>query len=185
VVTFRTTGPNELGSLQMSVGLDNKVQTRSLEENVDPVASPPLRVEELLCFALHVTAARASEASYRPVFSRLGLTYPRYIVLVVLSERDGLTVGELGSRLYLDSGTLTPLVKGMEADGYVSRHRDPLDERSVQVRLTPKGRDLSRAAMEAARSVACGIDLTPGEVTRIRDDVNKVRAALARAPKGG
>jgi DNA-binding MarR family transcriptional regulator len=130
-----------------------------------------------LCFALYVTA-RASEASYRPVFSKLGLTYPRYIVLVVLSERDGLTISELGTRLYLDSGTLTPLIKGMEADGYLTRHRSPPDERTVQVCLTQKGRELSRAALEAACTVACSIDLNPVDVKRIRDDVYRVLAAL-------
>jgi DNA-binding MarR family transcriptional regulator len=164
----------------MSLGLDGKVQRRNVDQKVDPGGSAALRVEELLCFALYVTA-RASEASYRPVLSPLGLTYPRYIALVVLSEQDDLTVKALGKRLHLDSGTLTPLIKGMEADGHVSRQRDPLDERLVRVTLTQKGRDLSRIAIEAARSVACGIDLSPGEVKRIRDDVIKVLAALQGA----
>jgi DNA-binding MarR family transcriptional regulator len=140
----------------------------------------PLRVEELLCFALYVTA-RASEASYRPLFSKLGLTYPRYIVLTVLSERDGIAMSTLGARLYLDSGTLTPLVKGMEADGLVTRRRDPLDERSVQISLTKKGREVSAKAMAAAQSVACTINMPPKEVARIRDDIKKVHAALTRA----
>jgi MarR family transcriptional regulator, organic hydroperoxide resistance regulator len=143
-----------------------------------------LRVEELLCFALYVTA-RASEASYRPVFSKLGLTYPRYIVLMVLSETDGIPMSTLGSRLYLDSGTLTPLVKGMAADGLVTRRRNPLDERSVQVSLTKKGREISAKAIAAAQSVACTINIPPREVARIRDELKRVHAALTPGKDAG
>jgi DNA-binding MarR family transcriptional regulator len=162
----------------LTLGLGVKSPTTKMNDNVSEMA--PLRVEELLCFALYVTA-RASEASYRPVFSKLGLTYPRYITLVVLFERDGIAMSALGARLHLDSGTLTPLVKGMEADGLVTRRRDPLDERSVQVSLTKKGREVSAKAIAAAHSVACTINMPAKEVARIRDDLKKVQAALTRA----
>jgi DNA-binding MarR family transcriptional regulator len=95
-----------------------------------------------------------------------------------LFERDGIAMSTLGARLHLDSGTLTPLVKGMEADGLVTRRRDPLDERSVQVGLTKKGREVSAKAIAAAHSVACTINIPAKEVARIRDDLKKVQAAL-------
>jgi DNA-binding MarR family transcriptional regulator len=101
--------------------------------------------------------------------------------LILLSERDGIAMSTLGSRLYLDSGTLTPLVKGTEADGLVTRRRDPLDERSVLVSLTKKGREVSTKAMAAAQSVACTINIPPKEIARIRDELKKVHAALTQA----
>src|SRR6267154_1829749 len=104
-------------AFKMSVA---NVESRNITRDVESGAAAPLRVEELLCFALYVTA-RALEASYRPVLAPLGLTYPRYIVLVVMAEQDSLTVSDLGARLHLDSGTLTPLIKGLEADGQVTR----------------------------------------------------------------
>jgi len=173
--------PAACPSLQMSVA---NVESRNITRDVESGAAAPLRVEELLCFALYVTA-RASEASYRPVLGPLGLTYPRYIVLVVLAEQDSLTVSDLGARLHLDSGTLTPLIKGLEADGQVTRQRDREDERLVRVTLTEKGRELTRIAIKAAHSVACAIDMSAADVKRIRDDVNKVFAALRGAQATG
>jgi DNA-binding MarR family transcriptional regulator len=128
------------------------------------VASLPagevLRLDHQVCFALHTTS-RAFDALYRSVLRDLGLTYPQYLVMLTLWESDGPTVKELGARLRLDSGTLSPLVKRLEAAGLVERRRSREDERSVSVRLTAQGAALKeRAAAVPPRVLqASGLDL--------------------------
>ena len=99
------------------------------------------RLDDQLCFAVY-SAAHAFGRAYRALLASHDLTYPQYLVLMVLWEQEGLTVKELGGRLFLDSGTLTPLLKRMEASGHVRRARDRSDERQVSIFLMPKGRDL-------------------------------------------
>lgn len=109
-------------------------------------ASPPaLLLDNQLCFALY-SASLAMTKLYKPLLAQLGLTYPQYLVMLVLWEQDGLTVSELGERLFLDSGTLTPLLKRLEAAGLLARERDAQDERRVRLTLTPQGRALRGAA---------------------------------------
>src|SRR5437763_17166451 len=98
-----------------------------------PEHDPMLLLDNRLCFALY-SASLAMTKLYKPLLEELGLTYPQYLAMLVLWERDGLTVSELGERLSLDSGTLTPLLKRLEAAGLVSRVRDTRDERRVHVR---------------------------------------------------
>lgn len=126
-------------------------------------ASGP-RLDGQLCFAVYA-AAHAFNRFYRPLLGELGLTYPQYLVLMVLWEADGLGVGEIGQRLLLDSGTLTPLLKRLEAMGLVTRHRDGKDERQVRIWLSDAGRALeSRAAgfplriLEASQCSAAEFD---------------------------
>jgi DNA-binding MarR family transcriptional regulator len=102
-----------------------------------------LPVDRQLCFALY-SASRAMTAAYRPILTELNLTYPQYLVLLVLWEEGRVTVGRLGDRLHLDSGTLSPLLKRLEANGFVRRERSLDDERLVDVMLTPAGRRLER-----------------------------------------
>jgi DNA-binding MarR family transcriptional regulator len=106
-----------------------------MHDMADPVA-PPL--VDQLCFDLYA-ASRAVTAAYRPVLAELGLTYPQYLVLIVLWERESCTVREIADTLRLDHGTLTPLLRRMERGGLVARHRDHNDERYVVVSLTDKG----------------------------------------------
>src|SRR6266487_788832 len=101
----------------------------------------PLLLGNQLCFAVYSTA-HAFNRFYKPLLDRLGLTYPQYLVMLVLWEQDGVAVKEIGERLYLDSGTLTPLLKRMEAAGLVKRTRSTEDERQVLVALTPQGQAL-------------------------------------------
>ncbi len=110
-----------------------------------------LRLDNQLCFALY-SASLAMTKLYKPLLDALGITYPQYLVLLVLWERDGITVSELGERLSLDSGTLTPLLKRLETAGLVSRLRDTQDERRVLVRLSAAGRELKE---RAARIPGC------------------------------
>jgi DNA-binding MarR family transcriptional regulator len=102
---------------------------------------PSVALDDQLCFALYA-ASRAVTARYRPMLEELGLTYPQYLVMMLLWEQDHQTVGQLGSRLALDSGTLSPLLKRLTAAGLVTRHRRVEDERSVAIALTDAGRSL-------------------------------------------
>lgn len=109
-----------------------------------------LRLDEQLCFSLYA-ASRAMTAAYAPVLEPLGVTYPQYLVLLVLWEKDGLRVSHIGERLHLDSATLTPLLKRLEAQGLVARTRSTADERVVEVHLTAEGRGLRRKAADVPK----------------------------------
>ena len=115
------------------------------------LSAQALRLDNQLCFALY-SASLAMTKLYKPLLDALGLTYPQYLALLVLWEQDGVAVSELGERLSLDSGTLTPLLKRLEAAGLVSRLRDAADERRVLIRLTADGR---RLKARAARIPGC------------------------------
>jgi MarR family transcriptional regulator, organic hydroperoxide resistance regulator len=125
------------------------------------VKNDHLRLDDQLCFALYA-ASRAVTARYRPLLDPLGLTYPQYLVMLVLWEQDQATVQQLGRQLRLDSGTLSPLLKRLEDAGLVTRARRPEDERSVLVRLTARGRRLrTRAAAVPDKMRECldGVDI--------------------------
>ena len=110
-----------------------------------PEPSPALDLDDFLCFALHSTAQAAVRAN-KPMLDALGLTYPQYLVMVALWAEDGQTVGSIGGKLFLESSTLTPLLKRLEAAGLVRRARCAEDERQVRVRLTEKGKALQAEA---------------------------------------
>ena len=134
-------------------------------------ADDPLSLDEMICFAIH-SASRAITKAYRPALDALGLTYTQYVTLLVLWERDGLTLGDLGQRLRLDSGTLTPLLKRLERDGLVTRQRDPNDERRLRVHLTTRGEDLRASAREVQDQLACKLaPLGVGDITELRERV--------------
>ncbi len=148
-------------------------------------ASPPtLRLDDFLCFAVY-SAGHAFNRLYRPLLDRLGLTYPQYLAMVALWEADGITVGELGRRLGLESSTLTPLLKRLQAMELVTRERDSEDERQVRIRLTDKGRALEgpACAVPAALTAASGIG--PEDYAKIRAGLETLRAALDRAEGDG
>ncbi len=122
------------------------------------MSPPQLRLDNQLCFLFH-RIGRELDAAYRPLLAALGLTYPQYLVMLCLWERDGLGVGELGERLDLDSGTLSPLLRRLERAGLVLRQRETSDERRVAIRLTAGGRDLQeRAAGIPAAIARCVVD---------------------------
>jgi len=122
-----------------------------------------LHLDNQLCFALY-SASLATAKLYKPLLDPLGLTYPQYLVMLVLWEQDDRMVSELGERLYLDSGTLTPLLKRMEAAGWLHRLRDAADERRVRVHLTPAG----RALREQARGIpACLLQQVGGTLAEL------------------
>jgi MarR family transcriptional regulator, organic hydroperoxide resistance regulator len=136
-----------------------------------------------VCFALY-SASRAATAVYRPMLETLGLTYPQYLVLLVLWERDGATVRELGEELELDSGTLSPLLKRMETAGLLSRRRSAADERRVEVTLTEAGAALQDQAEAVPRQLADAAGLTGPELTDLRTTLVRLTEALRSAPTG-
>ena len=114
---------------------------------------PQLQLDNQLCFLFH-RISRDLTAAYRPLLADLGLTYPQYLVMLVLWEDDGLGVGEIGDRLSLDSGTLSPLLRRLESNGLVHRTRALDDERRVTIHLTPKGRELEQRAADVPAALA-------------------------------
>ena len=121
-----------------------------------------LKLENQLCFPLYACARRVVNL-YEPYFKPLGITYTQYIVFLVLWEKQSVSVGELSKRLYLDSGTLTPLLKKLEKEGYVERKRSEQDERMVIVSLTEKGQTLKQEASKIPQQVGNCINLSPEE----------------------
>ncbi len=140
----------------------------------------PLLLEKKLCFAVYA-ASHAFTRAYRALLDPLGLTYPQYLVLLVLWEKDGLRVKEIGARLYLDSGTLTPLLKRLEAAGYVRRLRDTADERQVSIMLTPSGQALEKKALSIPEDLQCMTGLPRGEIVALTEQVARLRHGLQQA----
>jgi DNA-binding MarR family transcriptional regulator len=136
-----------------------------------------LRLDRHLCFALY-SASRAMTAAYRPILSELNITYPQYLVLLVLWEEGRITVGNLGERLQLDSGTLSPLLKRLAANGFVRRERSLADERSVEVTLTDAGRELERRAQCIPEQLFSSTGLTEQDAADLRDAVRRLTDAL-------
>jgi len=136
-----------------------------------------LQLDQQLCFALY-SASLAMTKAYKPLLEPLGLTYPQYLALLLLWERDAQTVGELGDRLFLDSGTLTPLLKRMEAAGWVVRERAADDERRVIVSLTPAGRDLRRRARAVPRQLAQATGCSAEELVDLTARLQQLRGRL-------
>lgn len=139
------------------------------------------RLDDQFCFALHATT-RAVVQAYRPFLEPLGITYTQYITLLVLWERDSLLVGEIGDRLEMDSGTLTPLLKRLESEGLLERRRQEGDQRQVRIHLTPRGRGLKRRASRIPQEMLCryagGDPRSIANLVHLRDSLNELRRGL-------
>ncbi|MEU0388857.1 MarR family transcriptional regulator [Streptomyces chartreusis] len=147
-----------------------------------------LRLDQQICFSLHA-ASRAFNGVYRVILKDLGLTYPQYLVMLVLWEHGELPVKKLGEHLRLDSGTLSPLLKRLEAAGLVRRERSARDERSVEVRLTEEGTAMRRRALQVPRRISASTGIGPDEVRALRARIDELTTALDAAalaePQGG
>ena len=143
-------------------------------------ADLPLRLDNQLCFAVYSTA-HAFNRVYKPLLDKLGLTYPQYLVMLVLWEQDGVAVKEIGERLYLDSGTLTPLLKRMEAAGLVKRTRSTEDERQVLVALTPQGQALKEKARTVPQSILAASECSVAELVALKSEIVTLRDRLNAA----
>ncbi|GHE25586.1 MarR family transcriptional regulator [Kitasatospora indigofera] len=142
-----------------------------------------LRLDHQICFSLHA-ASRAFGGVYRTVLKDLDLTYPQYLVMLVLWEHGELPVKRIGEHLRLDSGTLSPLLKRLEATGYVRRARSSEDERSVTVRLTEAGTALRERAVCVPRRIVEASDLTPAEAATLQSLLARVTGSLDHAAQG-
>ena len=145
-----------------------------------PITPSPaiLRLDNQVCFALY-SASLAMTKLYKPLLDRIGLTYPQYLVMLVLWEQDGVTVSELGERLFLDSGTLTPLLKRLEAQGQIARLRDVQDERRVRITLTAEGRALRDQAEAIPQCVLQSSLCSIAELTALTTELKQLRDRLS------
>lgn len=140
--------------------------------------SAPYPLDHQLCFSLY-SASMAISRAYKPMLDALGLTYPQYLVLHALWEQDGRTVGAIAERLGLESSTITPLVKRMESTGLVTRARNPEDERQVQVRLTPRGRDIRDECGCLGEELLARSGMTGEQLGKLNRKVQALRDAVA------
>jgi DNA-binding MarR family transcriptional regulator len=139
------------------------------------------KLADFLCFAVY-SANLAFGKAYKPLLEAFGLTYTQYITIIALSEEDNQTVGSLGEKLFLESNTLTPILKKLEAMGYLERTRDPADERQVRVSLTRSGRRLRERTLGVNLVDASG--LTPDEFSKLQKAIVTLRNNLVKASQG-
>jgi DNA-binding MarR family transcriptional regulator len=142
-----------------------------------PAADQLLRLDNQICFAVY-SAAHAFNRVYKPLLDRLGLTYPQYLVMLVLWERDGVAVKEIGERLHLDSGTLTPLLKRLEQAGLIKRTRSTEDERQVLIDLTSPAQALKEKARAVPPSILAASRCSVAELTTMKDEIVALRDRL-------
>ena len=150
------------------------MKSKSTEQ---PIAKNMLQLDQQLCFALY-SANLALHKVYRKLLSQLDLTYPQYLVMLVLWERDELRVSDIGERLFLDSATLTPLLKRLEAAGLLTRYRGTADERQVIIALTAAGRTLREKAQAVPEAVICATDCSLDEIVTLKQQLEKLRGSL-------
>ncbi|MEO7393118.1 MAG: MarR family transcriptional regulator [Ramlibacter sp.] len=146
-----------------------------MPQNIDP--DQALLLDNQLCFALYSTSLAMTKL-YKPLLEELGLTYPQYLVMLVLWERDGLMVSELGERLFLDSGTLTPLLKRLEAAGLIARIRAVEDERRVHITLTAPGRKLKAQARKIPGCIRSAGECSIAELVQLKRKLHGLRGRL-------
>ena len=137
-----------------------------------------LKLDKQLCFPLYA-ASNLLVKVYRPLLKPLGLTYSQYLVMLVLWERDSVSVGDLGHCLYLDSGTLTPLLKRMENSGFINRRRDSNDERRVLVTLTTKGSEIKELAVKIPNKLSEQLNIS--DISELRSEIQSLVQSLAKA----
>ncbi|MGB0159872.1 MAG: MarR family winged helix-turn-helix transcriptional regulator [Thalassovita mediterranea] len=145
--------------------------------------APFTTLDQQLCFEVYA-ASHAFTKFYKPLLDPLGLTYPQYLVMLLLWQRDDRAVGDLGQALSLESSTLTPLLKRMEASGQITRQRDPEDERRVRIRLTDAGRALQDQAATIPACLGEAAAMPASEVTELREEVRRLRLRLEAALAG-
>jgi DNA-binding MarR family transcriptional regulator len=154
--------------MNVALSYSPPIQTNSVD---------PLCLDNQLCFALYA-ASHAIKKAYRPLLDELGLTYPQYLILMVLWSENALKVSAIGQRLHLDSGTLTPVLKRLETTGLVKRARRLQDEREVEISLTPEGQALRARALDVRHDVACRLKMSESEAASLRDELKSLIATL-------
>lgn len=145
-----------------------------------PQADDLLTLDSQFCFALY-SASLAMTKTYKPLLAKLGLTYPQYLVMLVLWQQDDVLVKSIGEQLFLDSGTLTPLLKRLEASALIARTRDETDERQVRITLTREGRALKKKAQAIPQQVMCASSQPVQQLSELRDRLATIRDSLTRS----
>ncbi len=140
----------------------------------------PLALDNQFCFALY-SASLAMTKTYKPFLDKLGLTYPQYLVMLVLWQQDDVLVKSIGEKLFLDSGTLTPLLKRLEASSLIARTRDEADERQVRITLTKEGRALKKKAQSIPHQVLCASGQPLEALENLREQLSAIRNDLTRS----
>jgi MarR family transcriptional regulator, organic hydroperoxide resistance regulator len=153
---------------------------KSAESPVIRQPFDPLALENQFCFALY-SASLAMTKTYKPFLDKLGLTYPQYLVMLVLWQQDDVLVKTIGEKLFLDSGTLTPLLKRLEASSLIQRTRDDADERQVRITLTKEGRALKKKAQCIPHDVLCASGQTHEVLQDLREKLSGIRDDLTKA----
>lgn len=150
-----------------------------MKKTTTPNTTKPktLGVDLQLCFALY-SASLSMTKTYKPLLAKLKLTYPQYLVLLVLWEKDAVTVNNIGERLFSDSGTLTPLLKRLEKLGFIQRQRATVDERKVIITLTEQGKLLQTQAADVHTQIACSTGCTLTELQSLNDQLISLRTNL-------
>ncbi len=138
-----------------------------------------LELDHQLCFALHSTSLMMTKV-YKPLLKKLGLTYPQYLAMLVLWQEDGITVGAMSKRLLTDPGSLTPLLKRLEADQLLNRQRSHKDERVVELYLTDKGKALREEAYDIPSCVVHASEQSVEALTALKDDLVRLRKSLQK-----
>jgi DNA-binding MarR family transcriptional regulator len=179
--------PARFGRPTVGSGPGERLEERDMSDtDAGDDGAAALLLSSQICFAVY-SAAHAFNRIYKPLLDRLGLTYPQYLVLLLLWEQDGQTMKSLGQRLYLDSGTLTPLLKRLEAAGLVHRARDSQDERLMRISLTEAGAALRERAMPFPNEIVCASGQPADRLIALRDEILALRDSLhaSAAPDRG
>lgn len=150
------------------------------DTTIEQVSPNALALEEQVCFALSV-AARNVVAVYKPILEPMGLTHPQYLVMLVLWDHQQVSVRELSAMLHLDPGTLSPLLKRLQSTGLIRRERNPDDERTLAVTLTPKGQGLREEALGVPPAVVSRLDMKLDDLIALREQLTRVIAATSAA----
>ncbi|HLA31259.1 MAG TPA: MarR family transcriptional regulator [Pseudomonas sp.] len=145
-----------------------------------PDTCPELQLDNQLCFALHSTSLLMTKV-YKPLLQALGLTYPQYLAMMVLWETDGITVGEISARLLTDPGSVTPLLKRLEAEGLLKRTRSSLDERVVELYLTDRGRALREQARSVPNCIVAASGHSLEQLRALKQQLLELRGSLQQA----
>lgn len=142
------------------------------------MAAQPPRLDQHLCFKLYSTSLKMTQL-YKPMLTALNLTYPQYLVMVVLWEQEGLGIKDIAQRLQQDSGSITPLVKRLEAEGYLLRSRDPQDERNRVLTLTQAGRDLRAEGVRISEAIAHACQISHADLLQMAGSLDRLNQTLS------
>lgn len=158
-----------------------RLQPTTTANQADEATQGPdvLPLDRQLCFSVYA-AAHAFTAAYKPLLEPLGLTYPQYLVMLALWEEDGQSLKRIATRLRLDSGTVTPLLKRLERDGLLRRGRDPADERHLRVELTDAGHALRRKAASVRERIVCALGGTEEPIQALKREIDRIIPLLER-----